>query len=334
VSCVTGTNADLDDLLDLATRAARQAGILIKEAPNHALQTATKSSPTDFVTKMDRASEELIRQIILTARPGDGMIGEEGTSKLSHSGVSWLVDPIDGTTNYLRGLPNYSISIAAMSEKETLIGVVYDPTLDETFAAIRGHGVTLNGTPIKCSKTALAESIIATGFSYSSAQRARQAEVLRSVLPSVGDIRRPGSAAVSLCWVACGRLDAFYETGLQPWDYAAGSLIAQEAGVDVHGAERILARSELIIASSPTVTAGLRKILDAATGHSLVHNGALQRDSERGCESNRDSALRGCARSRRSHWASLDLCSAVQVWPPAPNGQLKWPVMNPARTLT
>jgi myo-inositol-1(or 4)-monophosphatase len=267
VSSVTGTNADLDELLDLATRAAHEAGRLVIRTPNDSLQAAIKSSPTDFVTKMDHASEELIRRIILTVRPDDGMVGEEGTSRPSRSGVSWLVDPIDGTTNYLRDLPNYSISIAAAREKETLLGVVYDPTLVETFAAIRGRGATLNSAPITCSVTALSESIIATGFSYSSDQRARQAEVLRSVLPSVGDIRRPGSAAVSLCWVACGRLDAFYETGLQPWDYAAGSLIAREAGADIQGAQEILARSELIVASAPSVTAGLREILDAAARH-------------------------------------------------------------------
>jgi myo-inositol-1(or 4)-monophosphatase len=249
--------ADMDALLRLARRAAHEAGALVSQAPKGALLSSTKSSPTDFVTEMDRASEELILGIISAARPDDGLIGEEGTSKPSRSGISWLVDPIDGTANYLRGLPNYSVSIAAATEQETVVGVVYDPVLRETFTAIRGHGAALGGTSITCSTTPLAEAVIGTGFSYSSAQRARQADVLRTVLPAVGDIRRPGSAAVSLCWVACGRLDAFYESGLQPWDSAAGSLIALEAGADVQDVER----GKLMIASAPTVAAGLCQLL-------------------------------------------------------------------------
>jgi myo-inositol-1(or 4)-monophosphatase len=173
----------------------------------------------------------------------------------------WLVDPIDGTANYLRGLPNYSISIAAVNEEGTIVGVVYDPTLGETFTAIHRHGAALNGNPITCSTTSLAEAIIGTGFSYSSAQRARQAKVLLSLLPAIGDIRRPGSTAVSLCWVACGRLDAFFETGLKPWDFAAGTLIALEAGADIRGAEMDRADRELVVASAPSITAGLCQIL-------------------------------------------------------------------------
>jgi myo-inositol-1(or 4)-monophosphatase len=248
-------------MLNLTKRAAHAAGNLVRDAQTHSLDTSTKSSPTDFVTEMDRASERLILEIILAARPRDGLIGEEGTSKASRSGVSWLVDPIDGTTNYLRNLPNYTISIAAVTENGTLVGVVYDPTLDETFTAMRGHGATLNGTPITCSTGTLNEAIIGTGFSYSSDQRAQQAELLRVVLPAVGDIRRPGSAAVSLCWVACGRLDAFYETGLQPWDFAAGALVAMEAGADVLGIGPEPAHENLVIASTPTLTADLCEML-------------------------------------------------------------------------
>lgn len=267
---MTITEANLDDLSSLAQRAAHEAGRLVGRASIRSLRASVKSSPTDFVTEMDRASERLILEIILTARPDDGLIGEEGTSTPSHGGVSWLVDPIDGTTNYLRGLPNYSISIAAINANETVIGVVYDPTLDETFTAIRGHGAALNGMPITCSTTSLAEAVIGTGFSYSSAQRARQAELLQTVLPAVADIRRPGSAAVSLCWVACGRLDAFYESGLQPWDFAAGSLIAQEAGADVQGTEPEPAEERLIIASAPTVTAGLCQMLGSGAHRALI----------------------------------------------------------------
>jgi myo-inositol-1(or 4)-monophosphatase len=262
-------NPDPRELLDLAQKAAHEAGRLVKGAPVHSLAMTTKSSPTDLVSDMDRASEQLILDIILGARPDDGLIGEEGTSASSRSGLSWLVDPIDGTANYLRGLPNYSISIAAVNGKRTIIGVVHDPTLDETFTAIHGHGATLNGNPIACSATSLAEAIIGTGFSYSSARRAAQAKVLLSLLPAIGDIRRPGSAAISLCWVACGRLDAFFETGLKPWDFAAGALIALEAGADIRGAGLDQPNSELVVASAPTITAGLCRILGTGvpSGH-------------------------------------------------------------------
>lgn len=259
---MTIANPDPRELLDLARKAAHEAGRLVRNAPIHSLAMATKSSPTDLVSEMDRASEKLIIEMILSARPLDGLIGEEGTSKASQSGLSWLVDPIDGTTNYLRGLPNYSISIAAVNQEGTIVGVVHDPTLDETFTAIRGHGANLNDNIITCSTTSLAEAIIGTGFSYSSAQRARQAEVLQSLLPAVGDIRRPGSAAVSLCWVACGRLDAFFEAGLKPWDFAAGALIAREAGADVRGAEMDRTRKKPLIASAPSITTGLHQILE------------------------------------------------------------------------
>lgn len=260
---MTLTDVDSRYLLELATRAARDAGKLVRQVTDRGLHAVTKSSPTDFVTQMDSASETLIRQIIMEARPDDGIIGEEGTSLISRSGVSWVVDPIDGTTNYLRGMPNYSVSIAAIRDDETLVGVVYDPSLDETFSAISGQGATLNGRSITCSTALLQEAIIGTGFSYLSSNRARQAEILHVLLPFVGDIRRPGSAAVSLCWVACGRLDAFYEKGLQQWDYAAGALIASEAGADVSGIEQKVLQDRLIVASAPSITSELREMLSA-----------------------------------------------------------------------
>lgn len=257
-------NCDPRELLGLAVSAAHDAGVLIASASRLDLNASTKSSPTDFVTEMDAASERLIRQIILRGRPDDGVVGEEGTSIASRSGVDWLVDPIDGTTNYVRGIPNYSISIAAINDGKAVAGVVHDPSINETFTAVVGEGAALNGTQIRCSATVFPESIIGTGFSYSSSKRARQADILRALLPSVGDIRRPGSAAVSLCWVACGRLDAFYEKGLQPWDYAAGALIASESGADVLISEQDQLQDRLVVASAPSVTKRLREILRAA----------------------------------------------------------------------
>ena len=255
------SDADLKAMLSLAVSTARAAGELVRSASVDKLRMAVKSSPTDIVTEMDRASEELIMQRILDARPDDGIIGEEGASRNSTSGINWLIDPIDGTVNYSRGLPNYAISIAAEANGETLVGVVFDPTLDETFTATRGRGSTLDGRRIACASTPFSQAIIGTGFSYSSSRRALQAETLRPLLPAIGDIRRPGSAAISLCWVACGRLDAFYEAGLQPWDFAAGALIAAEAGVAVESRRAQHIDSELLIASAPAITADLHKLL-------------------------------------------------------------------------
>jgi myo-inositol-1(or 4)-monophosphatase len=269
---MTISQVNPDDLLALARRAAHEAGSLVSRTPGRSVRASTKSSPTDFVTEMDRASEQLIREIIVTARPDDGLIGEEESPRPSRSGISWLIDPIDGTTNYLRGLPNFSISIAAVTADEALVGVVHDPTLDETFAAVRNRGATLNDAPVACSATPLAEAVVGTGFGYSPAERAEQAGLLGAVLPAVGDIRRVGSAAVSLCWVACGRLDAFYEAGLEPWDFAAGALIAHEAGADVHGGEPSQADGAMIIVSAPSVTAGLRRILASGCARNVEAN--------------------------------------------------------------
>lgn len=253
------------ELLELASTVAREAGSLLRDRPARPLRTVSKSTPTDLVSEMDRASEQLIIERVLGARPGDGILAEEGSKKPSRSGLNWVIDPIDGTTNYLRGMPNYSVSIAVVDDNESIAGVVYDPTLDETFAAIRGQGATLNGRPIGCADTPLAKAIIGTGFGYSSFRRSQQAKVLQNILPAVGDIRRPGSAAVSLCWVACGRLDAFFETGLQHWDFAAGALIALESGANVIGHENHQSDDDLIVASAPSVTAELHQILMGAS---------------------------------------------------------------------
>jgi myo-inositol-1(or 4)-monophosphatase len=269
---MTTPDADPHDLLALARRAALEAGSMVSRTPGRSLRAFTKSSPTDFVTEMDRAAEQVIREIILTARPDDGLTGEEGSSQPSRSGISWLIDPIDGTTNYVRGIPNFSVSIAAVTADEASVGVVHDPTLGETFTAVRNRGAALNDTPIRCSATPLPEAIVGTGFGYSPAERAEQAELLGAVLPAVGDIRRPGSAAISLCWVACGRLDAFYEEGLEPWDFAAGALIAREAGADVHGGEPSQTDGAMIIVSAPSVTAGLRQILASGRVQSAGSN--------------------------------------------------------------
>ncbi|MGK2949426.1 MAG: inositol monophosphatase family protein, partial [Acidimicrobiales bacterium] len=202
---------DLDDLLRLAEGVARAAGrLLAAGAATQRAEVATKSSPTDMVTEMDRASEALILEELLGVRPADGLLGEEGTDVAGTSGVRWVVDPLDGTTNYLYGFPGFNVSIAAEVDGEPAVGVVYDVVRNELFSATRGGGATRDGEPIRASDTVvLAEALVGTGFSYDPERRRRQAQVLVEVLPRVRDIRRQGAAAVDLCSVACGRLDGY-----------------------------------------------------------------------------------------------------------------------------
>jgi myo-inositol-1(or 4)-monophosphatase len=217
------------DLLDLALECARGAAAVLQR--RETAEIDTKSSPTDLVTDVDRAAEALIVSQLLAARPDDGVLGEEGASRPGTSGVTWVIDPLDGTTNFVYGIPAFSVSIGAQVDGATIAGVVCDPSRDETFAVMRGGGATCNGEPIHVRNTKLLGSaLIGTGFSYDAANRRSQALVLDTVLPAVRDIRRNGSAALDLCWVGAGRLDGHYEAGLSPWDHAAGALVASEAG--------------------------------------------------------------------------------------------------------
>jgi myo-inositol-1(or 4)-monophosphatase len=221
------------ELLALAERLAREAGTMALRGrrSGRALQSDTKSTATDVVTEYDRASEELIVAGLRSARPHDALLGEEGTSTPGTSGIEWLIDPIDGTTNFLYDLPGWGVSIAARSETDTEVGVVYVPTTDEMFTAVRGGGAHLNGQPIRCSTTTdLTTALVATGFGYRPERRAAQARRLEALLPRVRDLRRFGAAAPDLCYVAAGRVDAYYEEWLNAWDLAAGELIAREAG--------------------------------------------------------------------------------------------------------
>ena len=226
------TDVDVDELLGLATTIALEAGALLAERLRTAAELVeTKSTITDMVTQVDRDSEALLVGRILAERPDDAVLGEEGGERAGTSGVRWVLDPLDGTTNYLYGYPAFAVSIAVEVDGEPCVGVVHDAARDETFAAALGRGATVGGRPATVSdKTDLATALIGTGFSYSRDDRARQAETLTRVLPLVRDVRRAGAAALDLCWVGCGRLDGFYERGLQPWDLAAGSVIVREAG--------------------------------------------------------------------------------------------------------
>lgn len=236
------------DLLTLALESATAAGKILMDRPSN-FEISTKSSAIDIATQMDEAAERLIVERIIGARPGDAIVGEEGSKVLGSSGIRWVIDPLDGTVNYLYGLPGWCVSVAAKDEKGSLVGVVHAPTLGMTWQAERGGGAFLNGKKIKASQVSrLDEALIATGFSYSREVRQGQAEAMRKLIPLCRDIRRLGAAAVDLCHLASGGVDAYFEVGLKEWDLAAGALIATEAGALVTGGE---SDEVMVIAANP-----------------------------------------------------------------------------------
>jgi myo-inositol-1(or 4)-monophosphatase len=268
------------ELLALAERLAADAAALALAGRRRGVSSVgTKSTATDMVTEFDRASEALIVSGVRAARPGDAIVGEEGTADGGTSGITWYVDPIDGTTNFLYDLPGWAVSVAAADGDGMLVGVVAVPTLGETFTAVRGAGARRNGEPIAVGTEArLAHCLVATGFGYAPDRRRRQAELLARVLPQVRDVRRFGAASVDLCHVACGRLDAYYEEGLGPWDLAGGALVAREAGavtIDFAGGP---ARPEEALVAAPAIAEALRRVLVAA-GAPVRDAGAPVRDA-------------------------------------------------------
>jgi myo-inositol-1(or 4)-monophosphatase len=254
------------ELCALAESTARAAGALLLAGLDQVrTDIQTKSTGTDMVSEMDRAAEALIVERLLGARPDDGMMGEEGTDLPGTSGVRWVVDPLDGTTNYLYGLAGFGVSIAAELDGAAVAGVVLDVVRNELYAATRGGGATRDGVAIRASaQDDLASALIATGFSYAAERRARQATVLVTVLPQVRDIRRFGAAAVDLCSVACGRVDGYYEAGLAPWDLAAGGLIATEAGAVVTDFAGGPATAGAVVAGAPGIATAFRELVAAA----------------------------------------------------------------------
>ncbi|MEY9889576.1 myo-inositol-1(or 4)-monophosphatase [Catenulispora sp. MAP5-51] len=251
-------NVDPKDLLELAVRLAAEAGrILVQERPRDLGVADTKSSPTDIVTVMDQRSEKFIVEGILAERPDDAILGEEGSDREGTSGVRWVIDPIDGTVNYLYEIPLWGVSIGVEIDGETVAGVVEIPMLRETFTALRGHGAYRDGEPISAysaqsegKPVPLERALVATGFGYAAQRRAVQGAIVADLLPLVRDIRRGGSAALDLCSVACGRVDAYYERGAKPWDLSAGALIAQEAGAKVGGLYGAAASDEMTVAAA------------------------------------------------------------------------------------
>jgi myo-inositol-1(or 4)-monophosphatase len=249
-------------LRELAERAARAAGELVRTSRAGRIRVEdTKSSPTDVVTAADRAAEELLRDLLRAERPDDAVLGEEGGADSragGGSGLTWVLDPIDGTVNYLYGIPVYAVSVAVTEgtvgvpgQWSTLAGCVHNPATGETWTAARGLGATVDGDPLPTTGTPppLDTALVCTGFGYTSQRRRAQARVVADLLPRVRDVRRIGVSSLDLCSVAAGRADAYYERGLNPWDFAAAWLVATESGVGVRGARGGPPSGELLVAA-------------------------------------------------------------------------------------
>ena len=247
------------ELAAIARDAAEAAGALLRErfhAPRSALRS--KSSPTDLVSEADLEAERLIRDLLAQRRPDDVVLGEEEGAGAGDGAVRWVVDPLDGTINFLFGIPQFAVSVACEDVAGTIVGVVHDPVRGETFSATRDGPATVNGQRIAGSACdELASALVATGFAYDSVVRAGQAAVLQRVLPRVRDVRRAGSAALDLAWTACGRHDAYYERGLNAWDWAAGALLCARAGLTVRSLPPDGRLPEGLLAAPPPLAGAL-----------------------------------------------------------------------------
>jgi myo-inositol-1(or 4)-monophosphatase len=263
-----------EGLVTLAERAARAAGELVRNGRREGLTvSATKSSPTDIVTEMDTAAESLLARTLLAERPHDGLLGEEGGLRPGTSGLTWVVDPIDGTVNYLYGIPAYAVSVAVVTGEPdpqtwtVLAGCVHNPETGETWTAARGGGARLDGRPVPGpAQVAMGQALVGTGFGYTVERRRRQAQVVATLLPRVRDVRRFGAASLDLAHVASGRYDGFGESGLQPWDVAAGLLMVREAGgfvSDFRGGDQPIERKE-VIAGNDAIHSKLHKLVAGA----------------------------------------------------------------------
>jgi myo-inositol-1(or 4)-monophosphatase len=257
------------DLLEIAREAAEAAAseLLARFGDGGNREgLRTKSTPTDLVSDADVAAEAAIQAVLREHRPTDAVLAEEGgrSDGSGSSGLRWLVDPLDGTVNFVFGIPAFAVSIACEDDGGTLVGVVLDPVREECFEATRSGAARLNGEDIVVSERAsdLSLAMVATGFAYDAAMRARQAAVLARVLPRVRDIRRVGAAALDLCWAACGRFDAYYERGLNPWDLAAGGLIAERAGLAVHALRAVGEDPDGVVAAPPGLIEELRGVVE------------------------------------------------------------------------
>jgi myo-inositol-1(or 4)-monophosphatase len=258
------TRPTADELLALARELALAAAEVLRSRPAD-LGVTTKTSPTDVVTVMDKAAERVILEGLARARPGDAIVSEESAASPGDTGVRWLVDPLDGTVNYLYGLPSFAVSIAAELDGEVIAGVVVDVERGVEYLARLGSGATRDGQRLSCStQTDPTQALVATGFSYEVSRRTVQAEAIAAILPQVRDIRRFGSAALDLCAVAGGSVDAYFESGMHIWDWAAGALIAREAGARVDGLQGRGPGNHVTLAANPVLFEVLHHVLVAA----------------------------------------------------------------------
>jgi myo-inositol-1(or 4)-monophosphatase len=258
-----------EPLKDVAVQAARAAGELLRErfALGEQREVLSKSTPTDLVSEADLAAERTIRELLAKLRPEDGFLGEESGEETGSSGLRWVVDPLDGTVNFLFGIPQWCVSVAVQDQQGTLAGAIYDPCREELFAALRGEAPTLSGlggtralrSPLR---EDLATAMVATGLAYDARVRAAQAQALTRVIPRVRDIRRFGSAALDLAWTAAGRWDAYFERSVKPWDIAAGTLICAAAGLEVVELPERQEEPWGILVAPPALCAPLLELID------------------------------------------------------------------------
>jgi myo-inositol-1(or 4)-monophosphatase len=227
------------ELLDVAHAAARAAGDLLAERFRAGVVEGlhTKSSPTDPASQADLDAEAAVRSLLAARRPGDSLLAEEGggaQERPAPGELRWVVDPLDGTVNFLFGIPQWCVSVACEDAEGAVVGVIYDPLREELFAAARAGVPTLNGEPIAAAEPRpLERALIATGYAYDASVRARQSEILARLVPRARDVRRMGSAALDMAWLAAGRYDAYFERTVKPWDVAAGTLLCRRAGLEV-----------------------------------------------------------------------------------------------------
>jgi myo-inositol-1(or 4)-monophosphatase len=248
-----------DDLLDVAIEAARAAGaILLDHYERGVREVTTKSTPTDLVSEADLEAERAIRELLARHRPDDAILGEEGDDIAGTTGLRWVVDPLDGTVNYLFAIPQWAVSVACEGE----VGVIFDPLRDELFSVRAGEEAVLDGAPLRGSRRDdLATAMVSTGFGYDARVRAAQAEVVARLLPQVRDIRRLGSAALDLAWLAAGRYDAYYEYGLNAWDWAAGEMLCTAAGLQVRHLDPLPGTGPGLLVAAPSIVDAMEAIV-------------------------------------------------------------------------